>query len=100
MGIMVVKILAGDKRFGWQALQEGSNKVSRKGDAWRAVITTLKIFLWPPQALRCFIQAHHIKQIRSLINVRFQNGSYRSKGTAYPISKGEGNRLLITEQTM
>lgn len=31
MGIMVVKIFAGDKRFGWQALQEGSSVSQQKG---------------------------------------------------------------------
>jgi hypothetical protein len=72
--------------FDWQALQEKSNiTVSRKGDASRAVITIMKTILWPPQSLHGFIQAYYVKHIRSIMNVTFRNGSYTSKGRAYPV---------------
>jgi hypothetical protein len=47
MGIMVMKIFAGDKRFSLvgRHYRKGSIYVSRKGDAWSAVITTMKTFL-------------------------------------------------------
>jgi len=76
MGIVVVKIFAGAKRFGLvgRHYRKGEIQVNRKRDASRAVITTM----WPPQTLQYFIQTHYIKEIRSIINVTFQNGSYRN----------------------